>query len=75
MGASAGAIEAWQALFEAIPANTGVAFMLVLHLDPTRTSHIAEILQARTENVTITQTEWMGTSLPAACALCSPMCD
>lgn len=57
MGASAGAIEAWQALFEAMPADTGMAFILVLHLDPTRTSHIAEILQTSTENVTITQAE------------------
>ncbi|MFW6093249.1 MAG: CheR family methyltransferase [Pseudomonadota bacterium] len=57
MGASAGAIEAWQALFQAMPADTGMAFVLVLHLDPSRTSHIAEILQGSTDNVTIVQAE------------------
>lgn len=57
IGASAGGIEAWQALFEAVPADSGIAFILVLHLDPRHGSRIAEILQARTKHVTITQAQ------------------
>ncbi len=56
IGASAGGIEACAALLEAVPENSGLAFILVLHLDPTRASHIAEILQGRVRHLTVTQT-------------------
>ncbi len=55
MGASAGGIEAWQTFLDAVPPDSGIAFVLVLHLDPTRASHIAEILQGSTANLAITQ--------------------
>lgn len=48
VGASAGGIQACKALFDAAPGNTGAAYIVVLHLDPTRTSHVAEILQQHT---------------------------
>jgi two-component system CheB/CheR fusion protein len=48
IGASAGGIQACKALFDAAPDDTGAAFIIVLHLDPTRTSHVAEILQQYT---------------------------
>lgn len=44
IGASAGGIEALTRLFEAMPADSGMAFVIVLHLDPTHDSQLAEIL-------------------------------
>lgn len=44
IGASAGGIEALIALFEAMPADCGMAFLVVMHLDPTRESALAEVL-------------------------------
>ena len=49
IGASAGGIEALIALFEAMPATTGAVFIVVLHLDPTRKSHLASVLAAHTK--------------------------
>lgn len=44
IGGSAGALPALLRLFEALPENTGMAFVVVLHLSPDHDSHIAEIL-------------------------------
>ncbi len=49
IGASAGGLEALEALFEAMPATTGMAFVLVVHLDPTHISILPELLQKRTK--------------------------
>ena len=48
MGASAGGIEAFSKFFEAMPSDSGAAFVLVLHLDPTRESQMAKVLAAHT---------------------------
>lgn len=48
IGASAGGIEALGRFFEAMPSNSGCAFVVVLHLDPDRESEMAHILAART---------------------------
>ena len=48
MGASAGGIEAFSRFFDAMPADSGAAFVLVLHLDPTRESQMAHVLSAHT---------------------------
>lgn len=45
IGASAGGIQACKALLDRAPGDSGIAWIVVLHLDPTRASHIAEILQ------------------------------
>ena len=34
VGASAGGLEAFRSLLEALPVNTGMAFVFVQHLDP-----------------------------------------
>jgi len=47
IGASAGGLEATIELLKGLPANTGMAFVLVQHLDAHRESHLPEIL-ART---------------------------
>jgi two-component system CheB/CheR fusion protein len=44
IGASAGGLEAYTELLEALPANPGMAFLLVSHLDPEQKSHLPEIL-------------------------------
>jgi len=48
IGASAGGLEAFEAFFRACPADTGMAFVLVPHLDPGHASFLTEILQRST---------------------------
>jgi len=48
MGASAGGLEAFEQFFQVCPAETGMAYVLVSHLDPNRQSLLAEILQRST---------------------------
>jgi two-component system, chemotaxis family, CheB/CheR fusion protein len=48
IGASAGGIQALQTFFEAIPNDTGAAFVVVVHLDPQSHSELSSILGART---------------------------
>jgi two-component system CheB/CheR fusion protein len=48
IGASAGGLKALQAFMEAVPAESGMAYVVIMHLDPERKSRIAEILQDRT---------------------------
>lgn len=48
IGASAGGIEALGRFFDAMPADSGCAFVVVLHLDPKRESELARILSAHT---------------------------
>jgi two-component system CheB/CheR fusion protein len=45
IGASAGGLAALQAFFSALPANTGVAYVVVTHLHPEHESHLAELIQ------------------------------
>src|SRR5262245_39234067 len=44
IGASAGGLEAYRRLLQALPLDTGAAFVLVQHLDPTHASMLEEIL-------------------------------
>ena len=48
IGASAGGLEAFEAFFRACPMETGMAFVLVPHLDPGHDSLLTEILQRAT---------------------------
>ncbi len=48
IGASAGGLEAFEQFFRACPADTGMAFVLVPHLDPGHESLLTEILQRAT---------------------------
>jgi two-component system, chemotaxis family, CheB/CheR fusion protein len=51
IGGSAGGLEAFSDLFKAMPADSGIAFVLIQHLPPDRESMIAEILQRHTAMV------------------------
>ena len=48
IGASAGGLEAFRTLLAALPAETGMAFILVQHLDPTHASMMVELLSPHT---------------------------
>lgn len=48
IGASAGGLEAFEAFFRACPADSGIGFVLVPHLDPDHVSLLTEILQRST---------------------------
>ncbi len=45
LGASAGGLEAFEQFFRNVPAGSGMAFILVSHLDPGHVSMLSEILQ------------------------------
>ena len=44
VGASAGGLEAFTELLRHLPDDTGMAFVLIQHLDPTHESHLTELL-------------------------------
>src|SRR5262245_23566255 len=48
IGASAGGLEAVTTLLEALPSNTGMAFVIVQHLAPRHASALTEILSKAT---------------------------
>jgi two-component system CheB/CheR fusion protein len=48
IGASAGGLEACRDLLKTLPANTGLAFVLISHLAPDQKSHLVEILASHT---------------------------
>src|SRR5262245_46264586 len=49
VGASAGGLEAFKQLLDHLPNDTGMAFVYVQHLDPTRDSILAELLSKATD--------------------------
>ena len=48
IGASAGGLEAFELFFKTMPVASGMAFVLVPHLDPDHASMLSEILQRNT---------------------------
>ena len=48
LGASAGGLEAFEQFFRSVPPDSGMAFVLVSHLDPSHASILTEILQRTT---------------------------
>ncbi len=49
VGASAGGLEAVTTMFQNIESGTGMAFVLVMHLDPHHESMMAELLSSKTQ--------------------------
>jgi len=49
LGASAGGLDAFRSLFDALPADVGMAFILIQHLDPTHASLMVELLAGHTK--------------------------
>lgn len=48
VGASAGGLDAFKRLLAALPPETGMAFVLIQHLDPKHASFMADLLTSRT---------------------------
>jgi CRP/FNR family transcriptional regulator, cyclic AMP receptor protein len=48
IGGSAGALNAYKALLDALPSNTGMAFVIVSHIHPTADSQLVHILSRHT---------------------------
>jgi two-component system CheB/CheR fusion protein len=56
IGASAGGVEALRQFFDALPEDSGMAFVVILHLAPDYESNLAAILQKHTD-MTVTEAE------------------
>jgi len=52
IGASAGGLSAYKSFFDALPSNTGMAFVVISHIHPAAHSQLAEILSRHT-NMTV----------------------
>jgi two-component system, chemotaxis family, CheB/CheR fusion protein len=63
IGASAGGLEAFQRFFGAMPADSGMAFVLVQHLDPRHETMVPEILG----HVTTMRVELVRDETPIEC--------
>ncbi|MEB0278467.1 chemotaxis protein CheB [Mucilaginibacter sp. 10B2] len=49
IGGSAGALNAYKALLDAVPSNTDMAFVIISHMNPTAHSELAKILSRHTK--------------------------
>lgn len=59
IGASAGGLNAYKALLDAMPSNTGMAFVVISHLMPTAYSQLAQILSRHTKMPVVVALEAM----------------
>ena len=59
LGASAGGLDAFKKLFDAMPAECGMAFVLIQHLDPKHPSLMAELLAGHTPMKVLQATDHM----------------
>ena len=57
IGASAGGLDAYRKFLSALPADTGMAFILVQHLDPNHESMMVELLSGSTTMVVLQATD------------------
>ena len=57
IGASAGGLEAFILLLRELPVDTGMAFVLVQHLDPKHESQLSDVLTRTTEMPVLTATD------------------
>src|SRR5690348_8226378 len=56
LGASAGGVQALRDFFSQVPAQTGMAYVVILHLSPDHDSQLAEVLQSASR-LPVTQVE------------------
>jgi two-component system CheB/CheR fusion protein len=59
IGASAGGLDACRKLLDALPANNGMAFILVQHLDPGHNSMLVTLLAGNTAMPVVQATDGM----------------
>ena len=60
IGASAGGLDAFKKFFSALPADSGAAFVLIQHLDPTRESLTANLVGTSTRMRVVQVEDGMG---------------
>ena len=59
IGGSAGALNAYKALLDAMPHDTGMSFVIISHMNPTAHSQLAKILQRHTKMSVLVASEAM----------------
>jgi two-component system CheB/CheR fusion protein len=59
LGASAGGLDVFRQLFDALPADTGMAYVLIQHLDPTHESMMVDLLTGHTPMVVLQAADGM----------------
>jgi chemotaxis response regulator CheB len=59
IGGSAGALNAYKALLDAMPSNTGMAFVIISHMSPSAYSQLALILSRHTKMPVIVASQKM----------------
>ena len=59
IGASAGGFEAFAEMLNVLPVDTGMAFVLIQHLDPTHESMLAHLLARKSK---LASTNWLSLS-------------
>jgi two-component system CheB/CheR fusion protein len=59
LGASAGGLDAFRRFFDALPANCGMAFVLIQHLDPKHQSMMVDLLTGHTPMKVLQATDGM----------------
>ena len=59
MGASAGGLDTFRRVLDALPTGSGMAFILVQHLDPTHDSMLVELLSGHTPLTVIEASDGM----------------
>ena len=59
IGGSAGALNAYKALLDAMPPDTGMAFVIISHMNPTAHSQLARILKRHTKMSVIVASDEM----------------
>ena len=70
IGASAGGLAALEEFFKNVPAKSGAAYLVVMHLDPTQKAMLAELLQ-RVTSMPVREVE-NGTPAQADCVYVIP---
>ncbi len=70
IGASAGGLDAYRSFFSAMPADTGMAFVLVQHLSPDHKSMLADLLGKSTAMTVTEATD--GATVKPNCVLVIP---
>lgn len=70
VGGSAGGLEAFERLFAGMPVDTGIAFVVIQHLDPTHKALMPELLQRATALKVVEITD--GVEVEANCILVLP---
>ena len=56
LGGSAGSIPSFREFFRNVPSDSGMAYVVILHLSPQHESHLAEVLQG-SASIPVTQVE------------------